>query len=61
MITIRIIKLPLPPGVQDLAKKIEDALSDLIIKAVKSKITVDNDPADLECTAYESISKTKTS
>ena len=53
MITIRIIKLP--PEAQELAKKIEDTLSMMIAKAVKSRVGVDNDIKNLEVTVYESI------
>ena len=53
MITIRIIKLP--PEAQELAKKIEDTLSAMIGKAVKSRVGVDNDLENLEVTVYESI------
>lgn len=53
MITIRIIKLP--PEAQELAKKIEDTLSMMIAKAVKSRVGVDNDLENLEVTVYESI------
>ena len=53
MITIRIVKLP--PEAQELAKKIEDTLSYMIAKAVKSKVGVDNDIKNLEVTVYESI------
>lgn len=53
MITIRIIKLP--PEAQELAKKIEDTLSAMISKAVKTRVGVDNDLKNLEVTVYESI------
>ena len=53
MITIRIIKLP--DEAKALAKQIEDTLSMMIAKAVKSKVSVDNDLKNLEVTVYESI------
>jgi len=53
MINIRIVKLP--PEAKELAKKIEDTLSCMIAKAVKSKVSVDNDLKNLEVTVYESI------